>query len=182
MKPRFKPCPICGNELDADHNLFYFDDGNEWLTELNHIRNYDDMMDPVNICDEDIWANLDENERRSMTDEYEAAVENVDLLLLRCPCGFSFGMDPHDVDFPRYHWLDEAKERANRRWMDDNEDGPERGLQMDPQVPQVREQADMELLLQLRGRAVSGEDEVSEMLLDPCGPVQDAQAGEEGVE
>ena len=25
MKPRFKPCPICGNELDADHNLFYFD-------------------------------------------------------------------------------------------------------------------------------------------------------------
>ena len=116
MKPRFKPCPICGNELDADHNLFYFDYEDEWLTELNHIRNYDDMMDPANICDERIWANLDEMERFVMTNEYEAAVESVGLIVLKCPCGFSFGMDPKDVSFPRYHWLDEAKERANRRY------------------------------------------------------------------
>ncbi len=53
---------------------------------------------------------------------------------------------------------------------------------MDAQVPQMRAQADMELLLQLRGRAVSGEDEVPGVRMDPRGSVQDAQAGEEGVE
>ncbi len=53
---------------------------------------------------------------------------------------------------------------------------------MDAQVPQVREQADMELLMQLRGCAVSGEDEVPGVRMDPRGSVQDAQAGEEGVE
>ena len=194
MRLRFEPCPICGGELDADHNLYYFDCNNEWLSELNYIKNYDDMTDPANICDERIWADLDENEKRCMTDDYETAVENVELLVLRCPCGFSFETDAHNVHFPEYHWLDEMKELANRRWTDEAQDQDrgrsqgrhetesERGLQADAQVRQVRSQAHVELSVRHRRRAIPYEDAVPQLLVDPRGTVRDDGEDEEGME
>ncbi len=126
MRPRFKPCPICGNELDADHNLFYYDSQREWLSNIVNIQNYDDMMDPVNIRDERVWNGLSMIERMCYEAEYEAAIGIVEFLVLKCPCGFSFEADAHAVHFPEYHWLDEMKELANRRWTgDDNEAGSE---------------------------------------------------------
>ncbi len=194
MRLRFKPCPICGNEMDADHNLYYFDYDNEWLTELNHIENYDDMMDPVNICDKKIWDELDECEKKSMMDDYEGAVANVNLLVLKCPCGFSFSVEAREADFPRYHWLDEMKELANRRWTDEaqgqdrgrthggHEAEPGRDLQADAQVYQMRGQAYLELSVQFWGHAVQCADAVPQLLVDPRGTLRDDEEDEEGLE
>ncbi len=113
MRPEFKPCPICGREMNADRNLYFLDIESEYLTEFSHVCNYDDIHDPSNITVR--WDELNEKERIYAKGEYEDAVEGVDTLLLQCPCGFAFRVDAECVNFPEPHWLDALKELANRR-------------------------------------------------------------------
>ncbi len=113
MSAGFLPCPICGMEL-SEHNLHYFDSEGE-ITDFDHVRDYDDFANPVNMCLKEVWDDLEDTEKKYLSEDYEACVEQVEYIALQCSCGYSFCTLRDDTRFPERGWLDGFKEKANQR-------------------------------------------------------------------
>lgn len=114
----FKPCPICGMQLKLE-NLAFSDEDGEFMGEMEHIIDYEDVKSPVNAMypEERVAAEL-EGDTKWITEceeVYEYACNCVEYLVLGCRCGYQFCMCADDAGFPEKGWLNRFADKANRR-------------------------------------------------------------------
>ena len=105
----FKPCPICGRQLTSKDIEFIDEEGYQ-IGDLDSVVDFENLCNPVNIID---YETMDETDRQRMREEHVYSVDNIDHVLLLCPCGYSYTSEPYY--FYDKKWYEEFKEEANRR-------------------------------------------------------------------
>lgn len=111
-----KPCPLCGGEL-TEKNLAFFNYSGEDIYELSEMVDLDRPRHHANVeavTGEKFDAG-DWRRREGGSGEFRDLLDDVDSIVLQCPCGFAVWSRARDVGFPDNGWYDKLKKHANRR-------------------------------------------------------------------